>query len=496
MKSKILVDYESYMCSVALLEDGVLKEFYVEDRDTERITGDIYKGKVVNVCPGLDSAFVDIGKKKNGFLAASDMLENRTALERSGKLPTRLNVTEGEFILVQAVKEPTETKGARLSANLSIPGRYVVYMPTVDFIGVSNKITDEATRKKLYDILESNRPSPECGFIARTAAKDAKKFEIIEEIKYFVNMYARLLDKFNETDGVARLSTDGDLVFRTVRDIFNSSVDEIVCNSAEIAHRLSQDLNRNLASAVKVTVCDNEDVLKKFGILGEVEKLLKTKVELPSGGNIVIDYTEALTVIDVNSAKHLGDNDRENTVFDTNCEAAKEIARQLRLRNIGGMIVIDFIDMQDPLHNEEVVEVLRDHTSVDRTRTRVLPMTELGLVQMTRKKVGTEIQSVLLNKCSACHGTAHTQTPNFMLRKIKAHLFEIFKDENCKAAIVTVNPEMYDMLEKGGWQFSYDKFGRKPVYVTASVDVAPNVFKISAKSDVVLSLPSKAYLLN
>ncbi len=151
LKSKILVDYESYMCSVALLEDGVLEEFYVEDRNMDRIAGDIYKGKVVNVLPGLESAFVDIGKKKNGFLAASDMLEDRTALTRSGQLPTRLNVKEGDYVLVQAVKEPTETKGPRLSANLSIPGRYIVYMPTVDFIGVSNKISDERTREKLTE---------------------------------------------------------------------------------------------------------------------------------------------------------------------------------------------------------------------------------------------------------------------------------------------------------------------------------------------------------
>ena len=157
MKSKILVDYESYMCSVALIEDGVLKEFYVEDREMNRVTGNIYKGKVVNVLPGLQSAFVDIGLKKNGFLAAADMLEDRTALAHSGAVPTQLDVKEGEYLLVQAVKEPTDTKGPRLSAHLSIPGRYVVYMPTIDFIGVSNKITDEETRERLCPRTASNR---------------------------------------------------------------------------------------------------------------------------------------------------------------------------------------------------------------------------------------------------------------------------------------------------------------------------------------------------
>ena len=205
MKSKILVDYESFMCSVALLEDGVLKEFYVEDRDMERISGNIYKGRVVNVLPGLASAFVDIGKKKNGFLAAADMLENRTVLARSGQLPTHLSVEEGDYVLVQAVKEPTETKGPRLSANISIPGRYVVYMPTVDFIGVSNKITDEPTRERLIEFLDKSRPREGCGLIARTAAKDAHKSDILDEIKYFASMYDRILEKYAAAEGVEKI---------------------------------------------------------------------------------------------------------------------------------------------------------------------------------------------------------------------------------------------------------------------------------------------------
>lgn len=495
MKSKILVDYESYMCSVALLEDGVLKEFYVEDRDSERMTGDIYKGRVVNVLPGLDSAFVDIGKRKNGFLAASDMLENRTALARSGMLPTRLNVSEGDYVLVQAVKEPTETKGARLSANLSIPGRYVVYMPTVNFIGVSNKITDEPTRERLFDLLAKNKPNPACGLIARTAAKDAKKSDILDEIKYFEGMYADLLEKFEATDGVERLSTDGDLIFRTVRDILNSSVDEIVCSSAAIADRLKKYLKQNLASAVKVSVSEKDDILKKYGVLDEAEKLLHSKVALPSGGNLVIDYTEALTVIDVNSAKFTGATDRENTVFETNCEAAREIARQLRLRNVGGMVVVDFIDMSDPLHNEEVVDVLRSETATDRTRTRVLPMTELGLVQMTRKKTGAEIQSILLQPCPHCHGSAHAQSANYVMRKIKARLVDIFNDKECSAAIVTVHPYMHEQVANGEWSTTLDRFEGRRVYFVPDPSVGINSFRISAKSGAVLSLPYNALLL-
>lgn len=494
MKSKILVDYESYMCSVALIEDGVLKEFYVEDRNTERITGNIYKGKVVNVLPGLASAFVDIGKRKNGFLAASDMLDDRTLLARSGQLPTKLSVTEGEYLLVQAVKEPTETKGPRLSANISIPGRYVVYMPTVDFIGVSNKITDEQTRERLHELLIKNRPTENCGLIARTAARDAKKSDIIEEIKYFSGFYEKILQKFNAAEGVQQLSSDGDLIFRCVRDMLNSSVDEIVCSNAAVAKRLDEFLSERLASAVKVTYNENVDVLKNYGVLGEVEKLLHSKVELKNGGTLVIDYTEALTVIDVNSAKFIGDTDREKTVFEINCEAAREIAHQLRLRNVGGMIVIDFIDMQDPSHNEEVVEVLRRETAFDRIRTRVLPMTELGLVQMTRKKTGAEIQSLLLKPCSSCHGTSRMFSPNFLMRKIKSSLFDIFNDPMCSAAIVAVSPYMFEQLSKGDLQLSLSNLDGRLVYIVSS-DVPDNSFKISARRGAVLSLPDSAYLL-
>lgn len=494
MKSKILVDYETYMCSVALLEDGDLREFYVEDYNMERMTGDIYKGKVVKVLPGLASAFVDIGKRKNGYLAASDMLEDRTTLARSGRLPTTLNVAEGDYVLVQVVKEPNETKGPRLSANLSIPGRYVVYMPTVDFIGVSNKITDEAVRGKLNDLLVWARPAPGCGLIARTAAKDASPTDIVNEINYFASTYAQLIAKFNSTDGVARLSTDGDLIFRCVRDMLNSSVDEVVCNSAPIASRLDKYLSERLASSVKVTALADEDVLKKYGVLDDVEKLLRSKVRLESGGNLVIDYTEALTVIDVNTAKFIGDTDRENTVFQINCEAAREIARQLRLRNVGGMVVIDFIDMTDPAHNEEVVEILRREAALDRMRTRVLPMTELGLVQMTRKKSGVELQSLLLQRCRECNGTAHTVSPNFLMRRIKAQLTEIFNDANCASAVVSVSNTIYNQLKNGEWRLYLGKYDDRRVFAVASSEVGANSFRISARSSA--EMPENAYVLN
>jgi len=230
-------------------------------------------------------------------------------------------------------------------------------------------------------------------------------------------------------------------------------------------------------------------------VLDEVEKLLRAKVNLESGGTLVIDRTEALTVIDVNTAKYIGDTDRENTVFAINCEAAREIARQLRLRNVGGMVVIDFIDMTDPLHNEEVVEVLKKEAALDRMRTRVLPMTELGLVQMTRKKSGVELQSLLLQPCHECYGTGHTVSPNYIMRKVKAQLMQIFNDVDCSSAVVTVNPAVFARLEAEDWQLDLGMFAGKRVYLVASPEVNSNSFRISARSGYVLSLPDRAYLL-
>lgn len=293
---------------------------------------------------------------------------------------------------------------------------------------------------------------------------------------------------------MARLSTDGDLIFRCVRDMLNSSVDEVVCNSAPIASRLDKYLSERLASSVKVTALADEDVLKKYGVLDDVEKLLRSKVRLESGGNLVIDYTEALTVIDVNTAKFIGDTDRENTVFQINCEAAREIARQLRLRNVGGMVVIDFIDMTDPAHNEEVVEILRREAALDRMRTRVLPMTELGLVQMTRKKSGVELQSLLLQRCRECNGTAHTVSPNFLMRRIKAQLTEIFNDANCASAVVSVSNTIYNQLKNGEWRLYLGKYDDRRVFAVASSEVGANSFRISARSSA--EMPENAYVLN
>lgn len=486
------------MCSVSLLEEGVLNEFYIEQHDAHRITGNIYKGRVENVVPGLSSAFVDIGNTRNGFLAAADMLEDRSVLAQSGVIPDKLNVVEGDFVMVQAVKEEIGQKGARLTANISLPGRYVVYMPTIDFIGVSNKITDETVREKLSELLKKHKPEGG-GFIARTACRDAKKSQILDDIKYLEKLYSSIKQRYDDTSYVSLLHSDGGLIFRMVRDILTDNVKKVICNSEPLAEKLRDSLRDVLpkfANRVE-SYTGKDDMLAHYGVLREVDKILKRKVDLPGGGSIVIDYTEALTAIDVNSGRYLGETDREETIFKINMEAAQEISRQIRLRNIGGIIVVDFIDMQDSAHGEAVVEKMRSLALNDRTRTNVLSMTELGLVQITRKKTGSEISSLLLHTCPACRGFSQTQSAEYVARKIKAQLMQIFDDPSCTAACITVHESLFESISTRSWfakELMSEWYGKR-IYIVPGTAVNPNAVYVSAMTETILTLPSKARLL-
>lgn len=497
MKSQILIDNEPYICTVALLEDGVLNEFYAEHKGSHRLTGNIYKGRVVNTMPGLSSAFVDIGLRRNGFLNAQDMLEDRSVLAASGAIPTELDVHEGDYILVQATKEEVGQKGARLTANISLPGRYVVYLPTLDFIGVSNRITDPEEREKITELIKKNKPESG-GIIARTVCRDAKKSFIIEEIKTLQALYKTITERAERIQDIALLHSDGGLLFRSVRDMLMENGCEIYCNTADVARSLRNDLALTAPRFVdKVHAYEgSDDMFMHYHVLSEVDKILKRKVELKNGASIVIDYTEALTAIDVNSGRYSPNLDREETVFNINMEAAREIMRQIRLRNVGGIIAIDFIDMQDPEHCAAVVNELRKESVKDRTRTRIMDMTDPGIVLMTRKKTGSEISTLLLKTCETCKGFAHTQSAVYMAFKIKAYLNSFFATEQAANAIVTVCHDIYEELSKSSlfYETCRTDWRGKRVYLVSG-DVAPDVVKVTTSRDSVMSLPNNAVLL-
>ena len=342
----ILVDVQSYIVSVALLEDGVLREYYVEYADSTDITGNIYKGRVVNILAGLQSAFVDFGNGKNGFLSVDEMLAHRSMVSEAGVMPGKLSLSPGDYVMVQATKEPTAAKGARLSTNISLPGRFVVMTPTIDYVGVSAKITDQATRRKLSELLAKIKPEGG-GLIARTVCREAKKSEITAEVRRLEKLWSGIKADYEKSEGTALVYSDGDLVYKCVRDMFNDGIEAIVCNDRAMCEKIAESAKPTQPKlSDKIKFYDKpSDMFADFSVLSQIDAILSPKVSLPSGGSLVFGYTEALTVIDVNTAKYCGCENHEVTVFNTNIEAAREIARQIRLRNIGGIIIVDFIDM-------------------------------------------------------------------------------------------------------------------------------------------------------
>lgn len=448
MKSSfILVDVQSYIVSVALLSGGELKEYYVEYADSTGVTGNIYKGKVVNILAGLQSAFVDFGSGKNGFLSVDEILAHRTIISQAGVIPGKLSFSAGDYVMVQATKEPTQLKGARLTTNISLPGRFVVMTPTIDFVGVSNKITDEPTRQKLTQLLTKVKPEGG-GLIARTVCKEAKKNEIVSEVKRLEALWQRIKADYDRKIGISEIYADGNLIYRSIRDMFNDDIEAIICNDRATCQKIAESASETQPKlSERIKYYDKPgDMFAEYNVLSQVDAILSPKVMLPSGGSLVFDYTEALTVIDVNTAKYSGAENHETTVFNTNLEAAREIARQIRLRNIGGIIVVDFIDMQDEANREALLEELRKAVFWDRAKTRVVDMTSLGLVEITRKKQGREISTVLLDKCSHCEGHSLTKSNDYQCRRIMASLKTLFGSGNYYGALVYVNDSLAEHM--------------------------------------------------
>lgn len=494
----ILIDVESYMSSVSLVEAGRLKEYYVEDKDASYITGNIYKGRVVNMLTGLQSAFVNFGSARNGFLSVEETLGHKSVFDDAGVIPKLLDVKEGDYVMVQATKEEIGNKGARLSTTITLPGRYVIFLPTLDFVGISNKITDPEIRDRLTKYLTRLKPSGG-GFIARTACLEAKRAEIAEEVKRLFELWKKVLDAYNAADDVARVYSDGDLIFRTVRDMLSSNIEAIVCNDAATVRSLVNGFKeRNIKFYDKVRLYEGQyDMFDAFNILGEVDKLLDRRVKLKSGVSLVFDYTEALTVIDVNTAQFARGTNHEETVFQANLDAAREVARQIRLRNIGGIIIVDFIDMTLEEHKAAVVEALKKELLFDRTKTRVIGMSALGLVEITRKKVGKELSTVLLDKCPFCNGDAHAHSVDYVARKIKAGLKRLFADGSYTTAIVHLSAGLVDEMFKDRL-FSSDCetiWSGKRIYFVPEQNLLNRNFTIKGSADAAVSVPPSARLL-
>jgi len=503
MKQEIFINSTPQESRIAITEDGVLAEFLIERKEEMGIAGNIYKGKVARVLPGMQAAFVDIGMEKAAFLHASDFyavpedVQLITASAEdvdfeeapkppppSRRLPLERRISTGEEILVQVAKDPLGTKGARITSHVSLPGRYMVFMPNTKHTGISRRIESEDERKRLKEIAQSLR-TEEGGFILRTACEGRSKREIQRDLSFLTKLWKRIQKKATTAPAPSLIHQDLDLITRAIRDFFTTETAQVVVDSAK-DHRRIVDFVRNFMPRLKsktVLYNDKEPLFDRYGIEDKIEKALERRVWLKSGGYIIIERTEALTAIDVNTGRFVGKRSQEETIFKTNLEATQEIVRQLRLRNVGGLIIIDFIDMEKEGNRKKVYEALKEALKKDKARTNILKISELGLVEMTRQRTRESLENQLLSPCPHCEGRGRVKSPVTVaydvLRAIKKQEMNV---ENGRNIIVRMHPDVANFLydEKTNSLDSLEREINHKIIIKASQELRQEQYEISA----------------
>jgi ribonuclease G len=457
---QVLVNHTDELTRVAFLEESLLREVQLEAALEKRIVGNIYKGKVVRVLPGMNACFVDIGIERTGFLYALDIggdgqldegqesiLAATDKSERSTDVRIETLVREHQEILVQVAKEPLGNKGARLTGHITLPGILSVLLPNVRHVGVSRRIENPEERQRLKSLGEALRPA-DAGVILRTVAEDRTQEEIATDIDFLAKLWQEIREGSDAVSAPTLVHEDMPLLLRAARDLICHAHDELWVDSEPGFRQVRNFVQRFQPAAVsKINRWTEDDPLfDRYGVDVEIARALQRRVWLKSGGHIVIDRTEALTVVDVNSGKNVGKGDPEETIFAINIEAAKEIAYQLRLRNIGGIIVIDFIDMLDSQHRQQVRSELVQSLERDHARTRVLPMSELGLVELTRKRVTESLLTKLTEPCFYCEGKGYLQNPGMVAQRLMAKIRKEIRRVRGRALQVHANPKVVSAL--------------------------------------------------
>jgi ribonuclease G len=456
MKKTILVSAERGETRVAVLESKSkggkrdVAELYIERRGRRSIVGNIYKGKVDNVLPGMEAAFVDIGLERNGFLHVDEIVlpGGEQAPKRGRGSGRRINelIKPGQEILVQVVKDPLKTKGARLSMNVSIAGRYLVYAPQGSGVGVSRRLSD-SERDRLRKMVDRTYKGPG-GLIVRTAAHGAKKSDFVREIAYLQKLNDVLDRRAGESKAPAMVFQEADLPVRVLRDVFLSEFERAIIESEKQFERVTNFFQRTapeLVDGVEIYRGEKQSLFEKWKIDKEIESTLNRRVDLPSGGYLIIDYAEALTVIDVNSGSFTGrgKGGLEETITKVNTEAAEEAVRQLRLRDIGGIIVIDFIDMARASNRDKVLKTMRKALDADKSKSYVVEVSPLGLVEMTRQNVTDGVREILTAPCPTCHGEGVILSAETVALEGQRKLREIAAEhEESEAFLLRVNPKV------------------------------------------------------
>ncbi len=459
-KEMLINASEGEECRIAVLEDGKLEELYMERTSSTSHVGNIYKGRVTNVEPSIQACFVDFGLGRNGFLHIQDLMPTYFGrrgddaaeavgrkMSRRDRPPIQRCMRRGDDIVVQIIKEGIGTKGPTLSTYLSIPGRILVMMPGMSKFGVSRKIEDEEERRRLRKILDSLEPVDDCGFIIRTAGIGKNKTEIERDLKYLTRLWENIKKKQAEPAPV-ELYTEGDLVTRTVRDVFTTDIDRIVVDSKDVTRRIKEFFKIAMPRTKnKVELhADPIPLFHKYKIEKEIEMMYSRHVPLPSGGSLVIDSTEAIVAIDVNSGKFREHQDAETTALKTDLEAADEIPRQLRLRDLGGVIICDFIDLRFEKSRRELEKRLHDNLKKDRAKTKVLRMSQFGIIEMTRQRMRPSLKRSIYTDCPHCRGAGLVKTPESMSLDMIRRLTIAAHDSRVERVELTISPSVGEYL--------------------------------------------------
>ncbi|MCG8380278.1 MAG: ribonuclease G [Proteobacteria bacterium] len=477
MTEEILINVTPQETRVAVVENGVLQEVHIERSQKRGLVGNIFKGTVSRVLPGMQAAFIDIGLERTGFLHTTDIvglnIDNEseiTEVEQTQAIESVVN--EGDEILVQVIKDPIGSKGARLTTRLSIPSRYIVFIPDYGSIGISQRIEDEEERERLRNIILSYQTGIEKlavgnednvilhsaireseilkkgGFIVRTAAEHISDEDIFRDIEFLRKIWESISVRAKNTFPPGIVYEDLPLVMRTMRDLVHSDIEKVKIDSKETYQRVmefSKHFIPEFLGRIEYYT-GTHPILDLYSIEDEIQRSLSKKVQLKSGGYLIIDQTEAMTTIDVNTGAFVGHRNQEETIYKTNLEAAHTIARQLRLRNLGGIIIIDFIDMQDSEHGRQVLRALEKHVEKDHSKTTLSELTSLGLVQLTRKRTRESLEHILCETCPTCDGRASIKTAETVCYEIFREILREVRQFEANKLLVVASQHVVDML--------------------------------------------------
>ena len=465
MKREILINANPRETRVAIIEDDQLVELLVDRPDARRMVGDIYLGRVEAVLPGIQAAFVDIGTEKSAFLHASDLVfpedgaesddaddededgehETERGRRRRAKAPPIQDVLKrGQDLIVQVSKEPISTKGPRVTAQVSLAGRFLVYMPFAERVGVSRKIGDREARKRLRGQVEEALPKDSGGVIVRTVGEDVTKETLERELTTLIGQWKRIKRKTRFVRAPSAIHRETSLTRGLMRDVFSTKVEQVTVDSKQVYNEILEYLKGIAPELIdRIKLYEEEQPLfDKANIEQEIRDLFKRRCDLPSGGYLIIEPTEALVSVDVNSGRYTGKKDPEKTILRTNLEAAREVARQARLRDLGGILVCDFIDMETKANRDKVLQELRMHLGRDRARTKAFAVSDLGLIEMTRQRVRQSHLQNMTESCPTCNGTGRVFTAETIARRIERSVKRAGHEGKRDPLVVRLHPDV------------------------------------------------------